>query len=168
MATKAKTPAPAATPSIGLEARLTAALEQLHGKHPAEGEEALRQLLQEAKAEGRFPVARRISHVLAARHPSSEKPKAVKEDAAFQAILQLNRRKPDQALEVLDKALKSDGKNGHLLFLKATAFAQLGRPEEVASTLKSALEAEPGLMHQVRLEPDFDAVRRHPAVSALL
>ena len=83
-------------------------------------------------------------------------------------LLMLNRRKPEQALEVAEKALKGEGKNGHLHFLKATALAQLGRAEDAAAALKAALGLEPELIHQVRLEPDFDVVRRHPAVAALL
>jgi Flp pilus assembly protein TadD len=83
------------------------------------------------------------------------------------AQIPLNRGEADEALAVIEKGLKADGKDARLHYLKAIAYAQKEDADAAAAALKQALGLNPDLMHQYRLERDFDRVRPSAAFASL-
>lgn len=171
MSTKAKSSAttssaPAKGQENPLSGKLIAALELFHGKKLKEAATALGALLPEARETGNFGMIRTINTTLAAIEAHGVKPEAGKDSPDMVATLHLNRKEGEAALEVLEKALKSDAANPRLQFLKATALAQLGRVELSAEALEKAIAADPGMQVLFRLERDFDGVRYGSAFAA--
>jgi len=171
MATKAKSSATANPVSAkghenALGEKLSAALELFHGKKLKEAAAALNGLLSEAREAGNFGMVRTIQTTLANLEARADQPEGPKESPSLVASVLINRREGEAALEVLDKALKADGANPRLNFLKATALAQLGKAEPSAEALEKAIAGDPGMQVLFCLERDFDAVRYNPAFSA--
>ncbi len=171
MATKAKSsatthPGPAKGQENPLSGKLTAALDLFHGKKLKEAEAALNAILPEARETGNFGMIRTVRTTLAAIAALGAKPEAGKEAPALVATLHLNRKEGEAALEAVEKALKGDGANPRLNFLKATALAQLGKADLAAEALGKAIAADPGIQVLFRLERDFDSVRYGSAFAA--
>ena len=166
MATKAKAK-PSATPSSApakgqenpLSGKLTVALELFHGKKLKEAEVALNAILPQAQETGNFGMVRTVRTTLAAIEVHGLKPDGGKAAPILVATLHLNRKEGEAALDVLDKALKTDAANPRLNFLKATALVQLGKADLAAEALGKAIAADPGMQVLFRLEHDFDGVR---------
>lgn len=164
MATKAKSSATANTVSAKgqenpLGDKLTAALELFHQKKFKEAETALSGLLAEAREAGNFGMARTLRTTLASLEAGLVKPDSAKDAPVLLATLHLNKHEAEEALEILEKALKADAANPRLNFLKATALAQLGKTDLSAEALQKAVAADSGMQVLFSLERDFDAVR---------
>ena len=171
MATKAKSSAttnsgPVKGQGNPLSGRLTEALDLFHGKKLKEAEAALNAILPEARETGNFGMVRTVSTTLAAIAARGVEPEGGPESPAMLATLHLNRKEGQAALDVLEKALKSDAVNPRLNFLKATALAQLGNSDLAAEALGKAIAADPGVLVLFRLERDFDGVRYGSAFAA--
>ncbi len=171
MATKAKSSVtPNSDPAKGqenpLNGKLTAALELFYGKKLKEAAVALSALLPEARTTGNFGMIRTINTTLTALEARGLKAEDDPEVPAIEATLHLNLKEGQAALDILETALKSDGANPRLNFLKATALAQLGKVELAAEALGKAIAADPGVQVLFRLEPDFDSVRCGAAFAA--
>jgi predicted Zn-dependent protease len=171
MATKAKSSATANPVSAkghenALSDKLSAALELFHGKKLKEAGVALNGLLVEAREAGHFGLVRTIQMTLASLEARNDPPEGSVDSPSLLASVLINRREGEAALEVLDKALKTDGANPRLNFLKATALAQLGKAEPSAEALEKAITGDPGMQVLFCLERDFDAVRYNPAFAA--
>ncbi len=128
---------------------------------------ALEAVVTEAKAHGQVGMARSAANHVAALRARSEKKQADGGDPVLAAQLTLNRGEADEALAVIEKGLKADGKDARLHYLKAIAYAQKEDAESAAAAMKQALGLNPELMHQYRLERDFDRVRPSAAFAAL-
>lgn len=171
MATKAKPTATtnsASAKGLGptLGDKLNAALEHLHGGRPAEAQKALEALLPEAREAADFALLHRIRTTLTALEVRLAKPEKIKEQPDLVATVHLNRHESQEAIQVLDKALKADGENARFHFLKATALAQLEQVEQAAEALRRAVSIDPGMQVLFRLEKDFDHVRYDSAFAA--
>lgn len=164
MATKAKSSATTSSASVKgqenpLSGKLAEALELVNGKKLKEAGTALTALLAEAREAGQFGMIRTIQTTLTALEARGAKVESGKDSPSLDASVLLNDKKPEAALEVLEKALKADAANPRLNFLKATALAQLGKSEQSAEALGKSIAADPGIQVLFRLEHDFDEVR---------
>lgn len=171
MATKAKSsattnPVSAKGHENALGEKLGAALDLFHGKKLKEAAAALNGLLAEARETGHFGMVRTIQTTLASLEARADQSEGSKESPCLVASVLINRREGEAALEILDKALKTDGTNPRLNFLKATALAQLGKAEPSAEALEKAITGDPGMQVLFCLERDFDGVRYNPAFAA--
>lgn len=167
MATKTKT-APAASSEGTLESRLTAALERFHGGK-ADAESALQAVLDEAVAGGEAHVAlaRVARNHLAALTERRADPSAETADPLATAAAALNRKQPQEALAILDKAEAGLKTRPAYHYLCAQALAVEGNLDASAEALSKALAGNADLLYTYMLEPDFEAARRHPAFVAL-
>ena len=89
-------------------------------------------------------------------HPAKAATHTPEEEA--QALL--NHRDHAGALKVLDKAIKAHPKKGLLHYLAATAYAQAGKAEPAAESLKQAMALDQSALFLFRLEPDFSELRK--------
>ena len=171
MATKAKS---SATPNSAsakghenpLGDKLNTAMELFQGGRFQEAQTALDALLGEARKAEHFGMIHTVRATLAAIEARLEKPESGKDLPNLVAILHLNKRESEAALDVLEKALKTGGNNPHLNFLKATALAQLGRADQSAEALQKAISVDSDLQVLFHLERDFDGVRYGSAFAA--
>lgn len=171
MGTKAKS---SATPNSAsakghenpLGDKLNTAMELFHGGKYKEAQTDLNALLAEARTAEQFGLAHSVRAVLTAIETRLEKPESGKDLPHLVAILHLNKREGEVALEVLEKALKTDAGDAKLNFLKATALAQLGKVEQAAEAIQKAFTADPDLQVLFHLERDFDGVRYASAFAA--
>lgn len=171
MATKPKSTAttssaPVKGPENLLGDKLNSAMALFYGGKFKEAQTVLNALLGEAKAAADFGLVHTVRTTLTAIEARLAKPDTTKDAPEMEAILHLNNRESETALEVLDKALKSDGANGRLNFLKATALAQLEQVDQAAEALKKAVSVDPEYQVLFRLERDFDGVRYCAAFAA--
>lgn len=167
MATKTKT-APVAPSEGTLEARLTAALESFHGGK-ADAEAALTAVLEEALAGGEAHVAlvRRIRMNLAALAERKATRTEETVDILAAATAALNRKQPQEAQALLEKAEAEVKTRPAFHYLCAQVQAVEGNLDAAAGCLSKALAGNPDLLYTYMLEPDFEAARRHPAFVAL-
>ncbi len=172
MATKAKTesaPKPAPAPAQSVSSQLAQALGNAiklvdSGKH-AEADKALETLMQEAQAAGDWPMKRRAQVYLALTQAKLHPAKVVAADATTEIQACLNRREPDEAIKLSEKALKGHPSQGSLYYLRAVAFAQAENADACAESLKKACELDPDFVFQWYMEPDFNPIRKSPLFS---
>lgn len=157
MVTKAKGKAPerAAHPHAAELAKAVKLVDA--GKHA----EAIKSLEALAAETGGDPAFHRCVmsylHLAQAKvHPA----KAAAESAEQEAQSLLNHRDHAGALKVLDKAIKAHPKKGLLHYLAATAYAQAGKAEPAAESLKQAMALDQSALFLFRLEPDFAELRK--------
>lgn len=168
MATKAKSesapksaPAQAAPPSPLAAAFAKAVKLADSGKH-AEAAKALGDLTKEAQAAGDWALKRRAQVYLALCESHLHPPKASTADPIVEIQACLNRRNSDEALKLLEKALKAGPAKPILHYLRAVAFAQAENVEASAESLKKAVELDADLVFQWHMEPDFNPIRKSP------
>jgi tetratricopeptide (TPR) repeat protein len=168
MSTKSKTAGSTlSVPERPLEALFSEALALINENQHDKAITALESLVAEAKARGQVGLARSAGNRLAALRARSENKADVSVDPVLEAQICLNRGASDQALELVDKALKADGRDARLYYLKAIAHAQKEEAESAAAAAKQAIALNQELMHQYRLEKDFDRVRSSSAFVSL-
>lgn len=168
MVTKTKPAASGNTPQgKSLEALFSEALKLVDQAQHDQAVAALESVRTQALSHGMVALARSAGNYLAALQSKSvhKKEAAVQPELAAQVCL--NRGEADEALALLDKALKADGQDARLHYLKATALAQKGEAEAAAEALRKAVALNPDFCHQFRLERDFDRVRSASAFSSL-
>lgn len=171
MATKAKS---SATPNSAsakghenpLGDKLNSAMQLFHEGRLKEAQTDLNALLAEARAAEQYGLLHTVRTTLTAIEARLAKPVGGKEQPELAATLHLNKRESEAALVILEKALKSDGTNARLNFLKATALAQLEQTEQSAEALQKAIASDPDLQVLFHLERDFDGVRYGSAFAA--
>lgn len=160
MATKSKTVGSASpAPGKSLEDLLAEALELVNQKPQDKAMAALEAVLAEAGKQGAISIARTAGNylkALKARTAPAEEAIA-KPELAAQVLL--NRGAADEALALLDKALKTHGQDARLFYLKATAHAQKDEAEPAAEAIRQAVALNQDFLHQFRLERDFDRIR---------
>ena len=169
MATKAKTetapkstPVPAqAAPSPHAIAYAKAVKLVDTGKYP-EAVKALEALMSEAQETGDWAVKRRAQVYLLLAQAKVNPPAKVTEDPLTEIQACLNRHATDEAVKLVDKAIKSHPAVGSLHYLRSVAFAQTENVEESAQSLKKAMELDANFVFQWHMEPDFNAIRKSP------
>lgn len=168
MATKAKSdPAPKSAPvpsqaASPLAAGFAKAVKLMDsGKH-AEASKAFESLMQEAQASGDWPLKRRAQVYRAAAEAKVHPAKDAALDPISEIQACLNRRAPEEALKLLEKALKANPGRGPLHYMKALAHAQADRAEASAESLKAALDLDGDLVFLWHMEPDFNPIRKSP------
>lgn len=160
MATKTKTTGSAqSAPEKSLEALFSEALELMNQKQYDKAIAALEEVHVGAKNHGQVGMARSARNYIAGLQSRNEKKEEVSAGPELAAQILLNRGAADEALELLDKAVKVNGQDARLFYLKATAHAQKGEPDAAAEALKQAVALNQDFLHQFRLERDFDRVR---------
>lgn len=168
MATKTKTAGSTnSTPEVNLEGMFSDALDLVKQKHYDKAIAALEALQIEAGKHGMVAMARSARTYLAGLRPSDQKAAAPQDRPELAAQVLLNRGAADEALELLDKALKTHDQDARLHYLKATAHAQKNEPEAAAEAMRQAVALNQDFLHQFRLERDFDGVRSAGAFAAL-
>lgn len=161
MATKPKSTATSTLPKA-LGDKLAKAIQLVDGKKHAEAEGLLQELMKEA-AEARHLGLERTAHTYLKVCEAARPGKGAAVPVELQAQLHLNRRESAEALELVDKALRSHKDRAVLHYLKALAHAQAGDGAAAAACLTQALGLDGDLRFVYRLEPDFDAYRREAA-----
>jgi len=169
MATKAKTetapkstPAPAPAAPSPFAAGYAKAVKLFDsGKH-AEALKAFEALVHDTQAAGDWAIKRRAQVYLNLSEAKLQSAKAVTADPIAEIQACLNRRKPEEALKLAEKALKGHPAMGSLHYLRAVAFAQTENTEASAESLKKAVELDPDFVFQWHMEPDFNPIRKSP------
>ncbi len=132
------------------------------GKH-GEAAKAFEALVAQAQEGGHWHLKRSAQGYLATCQRHTQTPKEPKRTPEVEAQMLLNGKDAEGAMKVLDKALKAHADHAKLHYLKAVALAQLDQEEPCAASLKAALDLDPDLTYQFRMEPDFEDMRDHPA-----
>jgi predicted Zn-dependent protease len=160
MVTKPKTAGSAhSTTEKSLEAMFSEAIDLADRKDYDKALVALTALAAEAAVQGQLGMARSAKNYILALQARTEKPDNFIAKPELAAQVLLNRGAAAEALALLDEALKADGQDARLFYLKATAHAQLEDAEVSAQALKQAVRLNQDFLHQFRLERDFDRVR---------
>ena len=169
MATKTKTAeTPDAAQGAPVEQVFSEALGHLAAGDLAAASRAFSLVEELAVAQDRLNLCRTARSYLAAIRARQEHGEAPQPTPEMAVQLLLNRKDPVAALAKAEEALAAHPDRASLHYLKALAFAQQGLGQECAEALARAVELEPALQYQFRLEPDFDAVRNSGPIAALL
>lgn len=168
---KAKTsPSPAKSKGSslpdGLGEQLEKAIALLEGKKYAEAAKAFKALQGASTDRGLLGLERTVRTYLALI-PDASAGAAAPETPEMEAQVLLNRGDVDQALSLLDKAVKAHAGKAQLHYLRGLALARKGQAEDSAEALKKAFSLDAELVFVYGLETDFDAMRRQPAFAAL-
>ena len=170
MATNTKTAGSANPPSeMNLEEAFSEALDLVNQNKREQALAVFEALKAQAEARGRVAMARSARTYLAALQagPQAKAVPAGKPEPQLEAQVYLNRGEAEHALKILDPAIKAQGQDARLHYLKATAHAQRDETEAAAESLRQAVALDPEFMHQYRLERDFDRVRATSTFAAL-
>lgn len=144
---------------LNLEGTLSEALE-LVGQHRCDQAAALLETLKAAaEAQGKVSLARTARVYLAAMQARTQETAGPDCQPELGAQVLLNRGKVDEALKLLEPAIKAHGKDARLFYLKATAHALRDEAEASAEALRHAVSLNQEFLHQFHLERDFDRVR---------
>jgi tetratricopeptide (TPR) repeat protein len=168
MATKTKTAGTTnVAPDKNLEGMFSEALDLVDQKAYDKALAALESLQLEAGKQGLVSLARSARNYIAAIQARTQKQEETPVQPELDGQLLLNLGKADEALAMLDKALKTHGQDARLFYLKATAHAQKDEAEPAAEAIQQAVALNQDFLHQFRLERDFDRVRSASFFTAL-
>jgi len=167
MATKAKTAGNtnSAAPR-SLEAAFTEGVGLLDAGKFAEAVTLFQQLELDATEQGEVAMARSARIRITAMKARLEKPESVAVTPEMEALIHLNRQESDEALTVIEKALKTKSDDARLHYLKAIALAQKLDAGACSESLKVAFELDLNLVHLFRSERDFDQIRNQAPLAA--
>ena len=169
MATKTKTSETSAPGTVTpVEQVFSEALGHLDAGDLDAAGQAFAQVQEEAGAQDRLTLVRASRCYLAAIAARREAQGVEAKPGAAMAIqLLLNQRDSEAALAKAEEALAAHPDEAALHYLKALACAQQGLGQESAEALARAVERDPNLIYQFRLEPDFDVLRHTGPFAAL-
>jgi tetratricopeptide (TPR) repeat protein len=168
MATKTKTAGSTnSTPEKNMSGMFSEALDLMDQKQHDKAIVALEAVRIEAGKLGMISMARSAKNYILALQALTQKPEEASANPELDAQLSLNRGAVDEALALLDKALKQHDQDARLFYLKATAHAQKDEAEAAAEALRQAVSLNQDFLHQFRLERDFDRVRSSASFVAL-
>lgn len=169
MATKTKTSeTPDAAPVTSVEQVFSEALGHLDAGDLTAAARAFSLVEEGAAAQDRLNLCRAARSYLAAIRARQEQGEAPTPAPELAVQLLLNRKDTAGALAKAEEALAAHPDRAALHYLKALVHAQQGAGQESAAALARAIELDPGLLYQFRLEPEFDGVRHTGAFAALL
>jgi tetratricopeptide (TPR) repeat protein len=107
--------------------------------------------------------ARSYSRICAQRlAPSADDP-ASAEERYYRAVLLINEGQGDEALSLLDHALREVPTSAKYLYARASAWAIQGKVESAVSDLRQAISVDPQIRFQATNDPDFESIREEPA-----
>lgn len=168
MATKTKTPGSTnSAPDKTLEGKFSEALDLVEQKHYDKAIAALEALQLEAGKHGMIAMARSARNYIMALQSRTQKEAELLTNPELAAQFFLNRGAADEALALLDRALKTHDQDARLFYLKATAHAQKDEAEAASEAIRQAVSLNQDFLHQFRLERDFDRVRSSAPFVAL-
>ncbi|PYQ14363.1 MAG: hypothetical protein DMH00_01915 [Acidobacteria bacterium] len=81
------------------------------------------------------------------------------EDYYYQAIVESNRQRYDEALGHLDKALKMSPGDDRILYIMASTQALKGDREQALTMLQEAIQINPDNRIHAQQDPDFEPLR---------
>jgi tetratricopeptide (TPR) repeat protein len=81
------------------------------------------------------------------------------EDYYYQAVLESNRQRYDEALKHLDRAIKMNPKDDRLLYVLASTQALKGDREQALAALKESIDLNATNRIHAQHDPDFDPLR---------
>jgi tetratricopeptide (TPR) repeat protein len=168
MATKTKTAgSTTSAPEKTLEGLFSEALDLVDQKAYDKALVALEVLRLEAGKQGQISMARSARNYIAALQLRTQAKDETPVKPELAAQLLLNHGAADEALALLDKAIKTHGQDARLFYLKATAHAQKDEAEAAAEAMRQSVALNQDVVHQFRLERDFDRVRSSAPFLAL-
>jgi len=85
------------------------------------------------------------------------------DDFYYRAIVFSNQGRLDEALEMIEGAVRLDGRSAKALYVRASVHAMRGSADRSIHDLRSAVGFDPTLRFQAINDPDFDSVRDDPA-----
>lgn len=85
------------------------------------------------------------------------------DDFYYRAIVLANSGRLDDALEMVEGAVRLDGRSAKALYARAAIHALRRSPDRAVHDLRSAVGFDPTLRFQATNDPDFDLVRDDPA-----
>ena len=169
MATKTKSSEMAdSAPASTMEQMFSEALGHLDAGDLAAAVRAFTVVEEQAVAQDRLNLCRTARSYLAAIRARLDSGEAAQQAPEMGVQMLLNRKDPAAALAKAEAALAGTPGRAILHYLKGLAFAQQGLAQESAEAVAKAVELDPDLLYQYRLEPDFDAVRHSGPFAALL
>jgi tetratricopeptide (TPR) repeat protein len=166
MATKTKTSEQSVSP---VEKKYSDGLELFHAGKLDESAKAFEFVLAEGAAQERLNLvhsARGYLTAIKARHDAKKTPAPDSPEMAAQ--MRLNEQDPDGARVILEKALQANPDRAILHYLDAVACAQLDQVQASADALARAINLDPDVLFQFRLESDFDGLRQQAPFAVLL
>jgi tetratricopeptide (TPR) repeat protein len=81
------------------------------------------------------------------------------DDYYYRAVVESNRQRYDEALKLLDQALKLSPKDDRFMYVMASTRALKGDRESALSALKEAIDLNGVNRIQAQQDPDFDPLR---------
>jgi tetratricopeptide (TPR) repeat protein len=88
---------------------------------------------------------------------------ATAEERYYRAVVLANGNRCDEALELLDEALREDPGSARYLYARASAFALKGSVDAAVRDLRQAIAVDPQIRFQATNDPDFESIREEPA-----
>jgi tetratricopeptide (TPR) repeat protein len=85
------------------------------------------------------------------------------EECYQHAVMLANNGQWDEAIGLLDRALKDAPASPKFLYARASAHALRGNADPAIADLRQAISAEPQIRFQAVNDPDFEKVREEPA-----
>lgn len=150
----------------GLGEQLEKAIALVEAKKFDEAAPALQSLLTEATKQGILGLERTVRTYLSVI-PAKAATAGDGPAPELEAQVLINRGNMDQALVVLDKAVKVHPSQAKLHYLRGLVLARKANPEASAEALKKAFDLDSEFVFVYGLETDFDPMRRQPAFAAL-
>ena len=90
------------------------------------------------------------------------------EEQYYRAVLLANEGRPDEALPLLDQALREDPSSAKLLYARASVWAIKANVDAAVGDLRQAIAVDPHVRFQATNDPDFEAIREEPAFIDLI
>ena len=90
------------------------------------------------------------------------------EEQYYRAVLLANDGRPDEALPLLDQALRENPSSAKLLYARASVWAIKANVDAAVGDLRQAIAVDPHVRFQATNDPDFEAIREEPAFIDLI
>lgn len=141
----------------------TAALEHFHRGAYGDALEALRSLDAISAEEPELAGRARVYAALCERklRGGGHEPRTAEERYQL-GVARANEGRLDEALRLLEQAIREDPRHPGYLYARASVRALQGNAEAAAADLRKAIELEPRLRYQAANDPDFQPVRDDP------
>jgi len=81
----------------------------------------------------------------------------------YHAVILANEGRADEALPLLDRALREDPSSATYLYARASVWAMKANVDAAVSDLRQAIAVDPQVRFQAANDPDFEKIREEPA-----
>ncbi|MGB7297581.1 MAG: tetratricopeptide repeat protein [Candidatus Aminicenantales bacterium] len=132
------------------------AMKEFHKGNLEKAEELLRAFLEKHDTEKEL-VDRAKMYLQMTREKGKKEVISLKtfDDYMYYSIYKINSGAPEEALQLLEKALEMKGEEGRVFYLMADAYVQLGKTEEAMECLKKAFQKDRFYRILAQNEADF-------------